>query len=168
MKLDYLRMNMEIDKHEEHKLVGFLIENVCYGIDIMDVREVINPADLVNIPTLPPYVLGVVDHRKDLIPIIDLRSRFGLDEAVRSKRTKWIILRLQGREVGLQVDRVTQVVSVDSSMKRNKLQMTSKDKPWIEDVYRTDDNIVFELNLNTVIDTAQLELDPTLVRKTEQ
>ena len=165
MKLDYQRMNMELAKREESKLVSFAIEDVSYGIDIMSVREVINPSPLVRVPTLPGFVLGVVDHREDVVPVVDLRQRFGLAPVKRTKRTKWIILRLQSRVVGLEVDRVIQVVTVDRSMRKEQLQLSEDDRPWIKNVYRTPEWLVFELNLEVVIEADQLELDPKTVRK---
>jgi purine-binding chemotaxis protein CheW len=168
MKLEYLRMSMELTKREETKLVSFAVEDVSYGIDIMSVREVINPSPLVRVPTLPEFVLGVVDHREDVVPVLDLRQRFGLTPAKRTKRTKWIILQLQNRVVGLEVDRVVQVVTVDRSMKKEQIQISEDDKPWIKNVYRTPELLVFELNLEVVVETNRLELDPKAVREPAQ
>ena len=165
MKLDYMRMSMELAKSEENKLVSFIIEEACYGIDIMDVREVINPVPLIKVPTLPKFMVGVADHRDNIVPIIDMRRRFGLEPSKTTKRTKWIILNLQRRVMGLEVDRVVQVVSVDRSMRKARLQISEGDKPWIRNVYRTSEMLVFELDLEVLIDADQLELDPEVVRK---
>jgi purine-binding chemotaxis protein CheW len=164
MKLDFMRMDMDLIKADEHKLVGFTIDDVCYGIDIMDVREVINPSDLIKVPTLPKYVLGVADHRDDVVPIVDLRSRFGLAPVERTKRIKWIVLQLPNGAVGLEVDRVIQVITVDRSMKQDKLNMATRDEPWIRSVYRTSEYLVFKLNLEILVDAGQLNLDPDVVR----
>ena len=71
--------DLKSPERETYKLVGFTVQNIFYGIDIMRVREVINPIDLVSVPSLPAYVKGVADHRAEVVPIIDLRARFGID-----------------------------------------------------------------------------------------
>jgi purine-binding chemotaxis protein CheW len=89
-------------------LVGFRVGGVHYAADIMRVREIVNPLPLVSVPHAPAFVLGVADHRGNVIPIVDLRSRFGLPPDS-SGRGKWILAEALGRDVGLSVDEVTQV-----------------------------------------------------------
>ncbi|HJL32604.1 MAG TPA: chemotaxis protein CheW, partial [Polyangiaceae bacterium LLY-WYZ-15_(1-7)] len=59
-------------------LVGFQVGDVRYAVDILRVREIINPLPLVELPHAPPSVLGVADHRGEVVPVLDLRRRFGL------------------------------------------------------------------------------------------
>ena len=89
-------------------LVGFRVGGVHYAADIMRVREIVNPLPMVSVPHSPPFVLGVADHRGNVIPIVDLRRRFGLAPA-EPGRGKWIFAEALGRDVGLAVDEVTQV-----------------------------------------------------------
>ncbi len=62
-------------------LVGFLVGDVRYAVDILKVREIINPLDIVELPQSPSSVVGVADHRGEVVPIVDLRARFGLPSA---------------------------------------------------------------------------------------
>ena len=144
---------------EVYKLVGFTVNNIYYAIDIMCVREVINPIALMAVPSLPSYVKGVADHRDEVVPIIDLRVRFGVERASKTSKTKWIIIKVAGRDIGLEVDRVTEVLSVDFSDKRDQLPATYIEKPWIGNVYQKSDHLIFELNLEAVIAPSKLELD---------
>ena len=89
-------------------LVGFRVGGVHYAADIMRVREIVNPLPLVAVPHSPPFVLGVADHRGNVIPIVDLRRRFGLQPA-EPGHGKWILSEALGRDVGFFVDEVTQV-----------------------------------------------------------
>ena len=90
-------------------LVGFLLGDVSYAVEIASVREIINPLPVVELPHAPPAVIGVCDHRGEVVPIVDLRARFGLASADTTRRTKWIIVRFDERSVGLVVDSVTDV-----------------------------------------------------------
>ncbi len=96
-------------RNDSHKnLVGFVVGDVHYAIEISKVREIVNPLDVTHLPHMPFEVAGVADHRGDVVPVIDLRLRFGLD-ATRSRGTKWILVIVQKRIVGLVVDAVTEV-----------------------------------------------------------
>lgn len=90
-------------------LVGFVVGDVCYAVAIGVVREIVNPGPLTELPHAPPAVIGVVDHRGEVVPIVNLRTRFGLPPAADPRRSKWILIEVEGRSVGLVVDRVTEV-----------------------------------------------------------
>jgi purine-binding chemotaxis protein CheW len=95
---------------DPHKsLVGFKVGEVSYAIAIQSVREIINPAPLTVLPHLPPAIAGVTDHRGTVIPVIDLRARFGVPKATEPLRVKWILIDAVGQDIGLIVDSVTEV-----------------------------------------------------------
>ena len=91
------------------KLVGFRIGEVAYAVPIHAVREIVNPIPLTALPHLPDTIAGVVDHRGEVVAVVDLRARFGLPPAPVSRRAKWILVDVEGRTVGLVVDQVTDV-----------------------------------------------------------
>lgn len=97
-------------RHDPSKnLVGFIVGEVHYAVSIHRVREIANPLNLVALPKAPRAVTGVADYRGEVVPVIDLRVRFGLPEEEVTRRTKWIIVDVDGRFVALVVDAVTEV-----------------------------------------------------------
>ncbi|MCP4599630.1 MAG: purine-binding chemotaxis protein CheW [Proteobacteria bacterium] len=137
---------------EEHKMVGFVVGNVRYSVDIMRIREIVNPGDLVHIPAVPSHVVGVADHREVVVPIIDLRIRFGLEEIDSNRRAKWIVVKMETMDVGLQVDRVTQVLKVtDSQLRDRDSLLDDGGAPWIKEVFSDENGLVFELDLEAVV-----------------
>ena len=90
-------------------LVGFVVGDVSYAVPIASVKEIVNPAPLTALPYLSAAVAGVADHRGDVIVVVDLRARFGLMPSMDQGRTKWVLLAVGGRTVGLIVDHVTDV-----------------------------------------------------------
>jgi purine-binding chemotaxis protein CheW len=103
---------MAIGKHRpdpQKSLVGFVVGDVAYAVPISSVKEIINPTTLTELPHAPAAVAGVTDHRGEVVPIVDLRVRFGLERLGDPRRAKWILVDVQGRSVGLSVDRVTDV-----------------------------------------------------------
>jgi purine-binding chemotaxis protein CheW len=94
----------------QKNLVGFVVGPAAYAVDISCVREIVNPLEVTPLPHMPSEVAGVTDHRGEVIPVIDLRVRFGLDRAENARSTKWILLHAGGeRSVGIIVDSVTEV-----------------------------------------------------------
>jgi purine-binding chemotaxis protein CheW len=90
-------------------LVGFVVGDVSYAVPITAVKEIVNPATLTTLPHLPPAVAGVADHRGDVIVVVDLRARFGLGVLQDQSRSRWVLVNVGGRSVGLIVDQVTEV-----------------------------------------------------------
>jgi purine-binding chemotaxis protein CheW len=94
----------------QKNLVGFVVGPVSYAVDIARVREIVNPLEVTPLPHMPSEVAGVSDHRGEVIPVIDLRVRFGLERMESARSTKWILLHAGGeRSVGIVVDSVTEV-----------------------------------------------------------
>ena len=93
----------------QKSLVGFTVGDVHYAVPIGAVREIVNPLDLTALPHSPPAVAGVANHRGTVIPVVDLRARFGLPCRDDGRRAKWILVDVEQRTVGLIVDGVTEV-----------------------------------------------------------
>src|ERR1700743_1541349 len=85
-------------------LVGFSVGNVHYAVPISHVREIVVPLGLTVLPHMPDHLAGVADPRGAVVPVVDLRTRFGLPKLqVPSKKPKWILIDVAGRIVGLAV-----------------------------------------------------------------
>ena len=98
-------MDPHRQRHDPSKnLVGFVVGDVHYAVPIARVRAIVNPLYLVALPHAPAAVCGVADYRGDVVPVVDLRARFGLPRATATRRTKWIVLLVEDRLVALVVD----------------------------------------------------------------
>lgn len=97
------------------QFISFAIGNDQYGVDIMSVREIKGWTEITHLPNQPDYVRGVLNLRGVIVPIIDLRCRFGqgMTEAVATHIV--IIVQNGARQVGLLADRVLDIVSFESS-----------------------------------------------------
>jgi len=93
-------------------LVGFVVGDVAYAVPTACVREITTPAPFTELPHLPRGVIGVFEHRGQVVPIIDLRTCFDVPAHVAEGRTQWIIVEVSGHKIGLCVNRVTGVFEV--------------------------------------------------------
>jgi purine-binding chemotaxis protein CheW len=105
------------NRHDPTKsLVGFVVADVGYAVPIARVKEIVNPMPVVPVPHAPPQVVGVADYRGEIVPVVDLRVRFGLAASAdaepgsaKGSKGKWVIVDVTGRLVALLVDAVTEV-----------------------------------------------------------
>ena len=111
-------MNQTISKGVARggKYLTFALGREGYGIQILKVREIIGFMEITAIPRTPPYVKGVINLRGQVINVIDLRSKFGMEEAPRTDETCIIVVEtsVAGRKtsIGLIVDRVSEVLNI--------------------------------------------------------
>lgn len=139
-------------------LVGFLVGDVRYAVSILSVREIINPLETVPLPHAPPVIIGVADHRGEVVPIIDLRLRFGLPSIAPSRRTKWIVASVARgeRSVGFVVDAVTDVFGAGPADRRAVPRLGLGDEArGIQNVFRRPDGLVFVLDVERVAAPAE-------------
>src|SRR3981081_2085244 len=97
------------------QLISFAIGNDQYGVDIMAVREIKGWAEITHLPKQPDYVRGVLNLRGVIVPIIDLRCRFGQGVTEATALHIVIIVQAGARSIGLLADRVLDIVSLDAS-----------------------------------------------------
>ncbi len=93
----------------EIQLACFRLAGEMYAVDIMRIKEIIRPQKLTIIPKAPAFIDGMINLRGMVIPIIDLRKRFGLPPVVADRKTRIIICATSGKFVGLLVDEVVEV-----------------------------------------------------------
>ena len=97
------------------QFISFAIGDDQYGVDIMAVREIKGWTDITHLPKQPEYVRGVLNLRGAIVPIVDLRCRFGQGLTETTPLHIVIIVQIGGRQIGLIGDRVLDIVSVDAA-----------------------------------------------------
>ena len=94
------------------KFLIFSVHDVEYGIDIGNVTEIIGIQDMTPIPNSPPYVRGITNIRGTIVPVVDMRLRFGIEEAEYNERTCIVLISSENMYIGLVVDSVEDVVQL--------------------------------------------------------
>lgn len=99
----------------EHRLVVFQLEAESFALPIAAVREVVRVPGITRVPQAPPHVRGVMNLRGRIVPVVEVRTRLGLEAAVPGPRSRVVIAEVRGRLLGLLVDAVAQVVNVSGA-----------------------------------------------------
>ena len=97
------------------QLVTFSIGEEEFGVEILKVHEIIRTMEITKVPKAQDFVEGVINLRGKVIPIIDLRRRFGLDSKERDKHTRFIVIDISNMIVGFVVDSVSEVLRIPAS-----------------------------------------------------
>ena len=94
------------------KYLTFVLADEEYGLEILKVREIIGIMDITAVPRTPDFVKGVINLRGKVIPVIDLRLKFGMEEAERTEETCIIVVDVEGIEMSIVVDKVSEVLDI--------------------------------------------------------
>jgi purine-binding chemotaxis protein CheW len=109
--MESAKIRVEADG-ELSQLISFMVGDEEYGLDILRVKEVIRVREITRLPKAPSFVKGIINLRGDVIPIIDLRDKFGLPAQDQTADTRVIVVDVEGKLVGMVVDSASQVVRI--------------------------------------------------------
>lgn len=141
----------------DKNLVGFTIGDLSYAVEIARVREIVRPLPLVPLPHAPPAIIGVADHRGEVIPVLDVRRRLGLPAVGPSRRTKWILVTLARRAAALVVDAVNDVFAALPEDRREVPEVGAGDTArGFSAVYGHRGSLVFVLDVERIAAAADL------------
>lgn len=104
------RVTAEAD--EERTYVAFVLDREEYGLPVGSVREVLRVGELTRVPQAPPHIRGVTNVRGSILPVVEIRTRIGLDPLDPGPAARVVVLEIGERALGLLVDRVTRVAKV--------------------------------------------------------
>jgi len=103
--------------HDDQVLqyVTFKLDDETYGIDVMQIQEVLRYTEIAPVPGAPDYVLGIINLRGNVVTVIDTRRRFGLVEAEVTDSTRIVVMESSNQVMGMLVDSVAEVVYLKAS-----------------------------------------------------
>ena len=108
--MDDERSNETVDNDEVLQWVTFKLDNETYGINVMQVQEVLRYSEIAPVPGAPLYVLGIINLRGNVVTVIDTRQRFGLESSDVTDNTRIVIIEAEKQVIGILVDSVAEVV----------------------------------------------------------
>src|SRR5215813_12375466 len=97
------------------QVVGFRIGNETYGVRIAAVREIVRVPEITSVPSAPEAIEGVINLRGKIIPVMDLRKRFGQTEITHDKKNRILVVELENKLVGLIVNAASEVLKIPPS-----------------------------------------------------
>jgi purine-binding chemotaxis protein CheW len=139
----------------ETQLVTFGLGTEEFGVDIMRVQEIIRIPPVTRVPKAPSYVEGVINLRGNVIPVVSLRNRFGMERVEETDLSRIIVLQVQNKVFGIRVDAVTEVLRMDlNSIEPPPPVALGMDSHFIRGVGKIGERLLILLDLDHIIGEA--------------
>ncbi len=154
------------EESTQFQLVTFQLGDELYGVDIMDVKEIVKVQNVRPIPNAPYYVEGIINLRSEIIPIINLHKRFHIKKLVSTSEIDeleedeggFIILDIEGNKIGIIIDRIARVVLVEKGDIKPPPQMLSGiGTEYIQGVVRQDSTYLIILDTRRLFSAKELQ-----------
>ena len=142
------------DKKDDQVLqwVTFRLENETYGINVMQVQEVLRYTDIAPVPGAAGYVLGIINLRGNVVTVIDTRSRFGLPPSEVTENSRIVIIEAEKQVIGIMVDSVAEVVYLRSSEIESAPNVgTEESAKFIQGVCNRGEELLILVDLNKLL-----------------
>ena len=152
----------DVNKTESKQLVTFHLGEELYGVNIMDVKEIVRVQAIRPIPNAPTYVEGIFNLRSEIIPIISLHKRFHLRKLVTSEEDEllsgFVIVDIDGMKLGIVIDRISRVVTVEKEDIQPPPQMFSGiGAEYIQGVVHQEEGYLIILNIRDLFNPKELQ-----------
>jgi len=145
-----------LDNSLKTRVLTFILQDEIYGIDITEIKEIIAYTKPTKIPKTPNFLVGVINLRGNIIPVVDLRKKFKMI-ALESVNGAIVIVSFSGINLGFLVDSVEEVVPTESSMHSSPPKFSEKiDTNYIKSIIRANEKVIMMLNVETLFSSEEL------------
>ncbi len=135
------------------QVVAFKLLNEEYGVSILNVQEIRNLTDITRVPFAADYIKGVINLRGSVLPVIDLKKRLGLADAPYTEDTRVVTVTVGDLHVGMLVDAVTEVLTINSKPVDPKKAINGKEiTRYLSGIGNVDGRLIIMLNLQEILD----------------
>jgi purine-binding chemotaxis protein CheW len=159
MSDDRTLSNAPSDRNDEVlQWVTYKLGEETYGINVMQVQEVLRHTEIAPVPGAPEYVLGIINLRGNVVTVIDTRSRFGLEPTDLTDNTRIVIIESDEQVIGILVDSVAEVVYLRSSEIDSAPNVgTEESAKFIQGVSNRDGELLILVDLNKLLSDEEWE-----------
>jgi purine-binding chemotaxis protein CheW len=150
------------------QVVGFRIGRETFGLPIATVREIVRVPEITSVPNVPDYVEGVINLRGRIIPVIDLRKRFGQKMLEPDKRNRIVVVEVENRSIGLLVHSASEVLKVPPSEVESPQNVFQEGElSCVSGVAKLNGRLVILLNLSRLLQAGELRAVQEAARSEE-
>lgn len=137
---------------ETTQYIKIKIGEEMYGIDIKYIDNIVRMQHITRVPKVPAYIKGVINLRGEVIPVFSLRLKMGMEEVEETKKFRIIIIKLDGSYVGLIVDEVREVITLQNDLTEKVYRDPSDPtQNFLQGIGKDGDNLISLLDLNEVV-----------------
>ncbi len=141
----------ETGSEELLQIVSFRVGSEEFGLDILRVQEIIRHQHLTRVPNSPDFVDGVINLRGQVIPVIALRKRFGVEQAPQNNQARIVVLEVQGMVLGFIVDSVPEVLRLPTNAVVSPPRFGKVEREYVSGVAKLDDRLLILLDVDRIL-----------------
>ncbi len=134
------------------QLVGFVVGNEEFSVPILSIQEIIKPIEWTRVPRTPEYVLGVFNLRGSVIPLIDLRKKFGLSSEKMTDDSRFMVMKNEFETAGFVIDRLTEAIRLKKHEIGPAPETSMQEKTMIEGVGKQEGKILTILKVDKLLE----------------
>jgi purine-binding chemotaxis protein CheW len=150
---DSAPLSEELEEDDFHELLCFRVAEEKYAVDIMDIKEIIKPREVTEVPRMPPFVSGVLSLRGTIIPVFNMHRRLGHDDGERSAKERIIVVHMGEEFCGVVVDEVIQVAKLHATaIEPPPAVLEGIDRDFVGGIGSFDGQMLILLNLEKILD----------------
>lgn len=155
-----------IAESELLQLVSFVCADEEFAVPILSVQEINRMMQITRVPQSPPFVEGVINLRGKIIPVIDLRKRFGLAALENTDDARIIVVEVNDRVIGFEVDQVNEVLRINADIVEPPPSMVcGLDSDYVQGVGKLDDRLLILLDLERLFSDEEMRDVDAATRK---
>lgn len=144
---------------EEKQHVTFLIGEETYGIEVLKVQEIIGMTEITHVPNTASFMEGVINLRGSVVPVVDMRKKFNMEEREYDSYTVIIIVEVNNRLVGMIVDSVSDVMNIPISSIQSTPHFTTRiETDFIKGIGQVNNNLVIILDVGAILSNDELKI----------
>ena len=145
----------EIKEDDIVQLVGFMVGNEEFAVPILSIQEIIKPIESTRVPSTPNYVIGVFNLRGSVIPLIDLRQKFGYPKQKYTDETRFIVIKSRDQVSGFIIDKLTEALRIKESNIEPVPESMTNDDNHIYGVGKKEDKILTILKVDSLLNRGE-------------
>lgn len=150
-----METNPTTDTNAQNQFVVFTLRNEEFGIHILKVREIIRIVAITSLPDMAVFMEGIINLRGEVIPVIDLRKRFGIQSEIDEEKNRILLVEFKQTTVGFIVDAVQEVLRIEDDALTTYESGMGGGQAYIEQIGRIDERLLIIVNLEKVLSTEE-------------
>lgn len=149
--------NSAAQSPDSQEFLVFSLGKEEYAVDILKVQEIRSYDNVTQIPNSPPFIKGVTNLRGNIVPIVDLRIKFNLENTTYDTQTVVIVVNVKNRVIGMVVDSVSDVMTLPLEMMQDSPEMvTSMDSNFIKGLASVSDRMLVIIDIDLLLTAEEM------------
>ncbi len=145
------KSNDSVPMEETLHIIGFMIGNEEFAVPILNVKEIIKPIEYTRVPAVPDYVLGVFNLRGTVLPLVNMRLKFGLPAIKQDADTRFLVIAQKDEMIGFMIDKLTSALRIPESDIEPIPESFNENQQLLQGIGKREDRLITILRVESLL-----------------